>query len=436
MLAWGLKRRENTPRQRTAMRKAPRGAIISMMLGTMVACSSDTGTTDPGTPVKIDWAPCINDLDAPSWFAVQNGAGAWARVVPTSGVFSFTVTAEKIGIARYANGALNVDYQTAAELQTNSPKCNSARRTVTGTLIGYSPLDNINIQADAGSAFVSGTQTAPAPFALSLVTPDPFDVLAVRSRSTKVGSTFQVTPTSVLIRRAQNSASLALLDLNSATESGAPLSKTVTVANAATGENIFVAGSLSTPTTDALISSYSTTLGPVTGNVSAPFYGLAGTRLATSETQVVGVIASQNPTASTTDSRYAAVNFTDVADKTATLGVALGPVSLTGSARPAASYTIQSGYDQLFELDLDQGSGVSSRSIQVVMSRAYLGATATQVTLAVPDLTGLTAFNPNWQLNPGTSAAWTFFAANATLDIYRHNRQTYVGASRSSTFIP
>ena len=418
------------------MRRTFLGAIVFVALGAMVACTTDTGTTAPGSPVTINWAPCINDVDAPSWFAVRDGTGGWIRILPTNGAFTFTVKSVKVSIATYANGTLSVAYATPTEFNAYAPTCASARRTVNGSVTGYTSLDAINIQAEQSGVFVSGSQTAPASFTLSNVTPAVFDVVAVRSRSTVVGSTFQSTPTSVFVRRGQTTSPLGLVDLNSATEAGAPLSKTATIVNAATNENLFIEASLNTATTGIPMASYSSTLGTVTGNVTAPFSGVASTRLTTGETQTLDVQASKPTSSTVTDSRFATATYTDVADKTVTLGPALGAVTVTGTSRPTGSYAIQPGYDQLFELDLDQGTGVTARYIQIIMTRGYAGASASQVALDVPDLTGLPGFGTSWLLAPGSAATWTFYAANATIGIFVHNNQTYMGASRTSNFVP
>jgi hypothetical protein len=417
------------------MRKSLLGAAIPLALATLPGCSSDIGT-EPGNPVAIVWASCINDTDAPSWFAVQDGSKAWTRVTQTNGVYSFTVRADKIGVATFSNGALVITYATPAEIDALAPDCNSALRTVTGTVTGYASLDDIFIQAELGGTFVSGAQTPPAAFSLADVTPSTFDVLAVRSRQGLNGSTFQRIPSSVFIRRSLSTSPLALIDMNSATEAGAPVLQTATIVNAATGETLDMTTSLNTPTTGIDMSRYSAALGTVGGNVTAPFYGLPATRLVAGESQTLDVTTAKSVSSNTTDARFAAVNYVGVADKTATMGPALGAVTVTGGARPGATYAIQAGYDQVFEFDVEQGTGISARAIQVTMTKAYAGSSATQVVMQVPDLSKLSGFLSGWQITPGSSATWTFYAVGATLDLFKVNNQNYVGASRQTTFTP
>jgi hypothetical protein len=412
-----------------------RTLLIATGAMAFLGCTIDNRTTAPGTAVTITWSPCINDIDGPTWMAIKDGDGPWTRIIQANGVYTFAVKSGKVGMATYANGDLTINYTTTAEADSSKPTCVGARRDVTGTVTGYSSLDDINIQAELGSAFVSGTAAAPAGFTISDVTPDQFDVLAVRSRSTTTGSVFTTTPTSVFIRRAQSASPLAVIDLNG-TEAGPPLSKTLTIANAASNDEIDVFSSLNTAKTAIFMSTYATTLTGVTGTVSAPFYGLASTRLVAGEVQTIDLIASSATSSTTTNTRSAAVTFTDIADKTATLGPALGTVNVSGSARPSATYVIQPGYDQTFQVSYSQGTGVSSKFIDVSMTRGYAGNTATQVTLDIPDLSGLNGFQSTWLLSVGATAHYSFNAAGAAYSIFQRNDQTYIAASRTSTFIP
>jgi hypothetical protein len=398
----------------------------------IAACTTDTGPST-GNPVTINWAPCINSSDFPAWFAVQDGGGAWTKVASSNGVFTFTVNSDKAGVAAYANGLLTVVYATTAELNSTRPSCTGSRRAVTGTVTGYTALDAIDIEMDEGSASVSGATAAPAAFQLTDVAPGASDVLAVRSRTSVVGgSTIQQTPSAVFIRRAQTNSPLATLDLNSTAESGAPQSRTVTVTNMAGNEILDALSFLSTPTSSITMSTYSASLGTVSGNVAALFYGLASTRLGSGDSQELQVVATKTISASSSESRYVSTIFTDATDKSVTLLSALGTISIA-TAGPSASYVIQSGYDQTFELDLDQGSKSTAKSIQLLMTRAYSGATATAVTLLVPDLTSVSGFLPAWLLTTGTSARWTFFAGSYSLSTAA---EAYTAGSRTATFVP
>lgn len=421
-------------REDVRMRRTFPGAIVAIALLVVTACTTVDTSPGGGNPVTINWAPCINSTDFPAWFAVQDGSGAWTKVSSANGVFTFTINSDKAGVAQYANGQLTIQYATSAELTSFKPSCTGSRRTVAGTVTGYGATDDIEIEMELGSASVQGTTLAPASFQLTDVAPGASDVLAVRSHSSASISTFQQTPSAVFIRRAQSTSPLAAIDLNSAVESGAPQLKTVTVSNLASNESLEAQSLLTTPTSTITMSDYAATLGTVIGNVAAVFYGLPSTRLQTGENQELEVIATKTLTTSSLERRYVATTFTDVADNAVTLLPALGTVTIAGTARPSASYVIQTGYDQTFEFDLDQGSGAAAKSIQVLMTRGYAGAPTTAVTLLVPDLTGLSGFLPAWQLTTGTSATWTFIAGNYSLATT--GAQSFTAGSRTATFTP
>src|SRR5258708_23468120 len=157
------------------------------------------------------------------------------------------------------------------------PACTGSRRTVTGTVIGYAGLDQVDIEMDQGGAPISGTTSAPASFQLSNVAAGAVDVLAVRSRTTVI-PTVQQTPSAVFIRRAQSSSPLAAIDLNSTVESGAPVAKTVTVTGPASNETLSAQSTLNTSTSSILMWLYSASLGVVTGGVPLFFFGLSRKR--------------------------------------------------------------------------------------------------------------------------------------------------------------
>jgi hypothetical protein len=398
-------------------------------------CATDGSTPPVGTPVTINWTPCVNDPAFPSWFAVQDGTGAWNRVTSANGVFSFTISSGNGGVATYSGGQLTVLYATTAEIQGYAPACTGTNRTVTGTVTGYSSNQDVDIEMDGSGATVTGITPPPASFQLFNVSPGTSDVLAVRSTQSATSSTFLVTPSSVFIRRGQSASSLAAIDMNSATEASVPVSRTATIANVANNETLLALSGVITPTTSIAVSEYEVALGTVSGNVAALFYGLPSARLVAGESQQLVVVSSATLSASSASNRFVATTFSDAADKSLTLGPVLNTVTIGGSARPSASYAIQSGYDQIFQMDLDQSSGISSKTIEVIVTRGYLGASASAVTLLVPDLSGVAGFSTAWLMTPGSSATWTFYAGSDAL-IAGSAAQGFTAASRTGSFVP
>ena len=420
------------------IRKSVFALAAPIALLALGACDSVTSEPGDGTPVTINFAPCIGESNAPTWFAVQDGSGAWARVSATaSGAYVFTLTSGKGGIAQYTpNDGLFIIFASSAELKANVPNCSGAVRSVSSSVTGYTSLDAITIQMGESGAQISGTQTAPAAFTLTGVGANVQDLVGVRSRTTATATTFQQTPNNVLIRRGVTGTTTAALDFTSTTEAGAPVARTVTVTNMAAGETLNVAASLVTNTTLWGLSFYQNSTGFFSGTASGPFHGLVSSRLASGESQMLNVSGMREISSSSEESRFTSVVYTDAVDKTVTLGPVLGTVTVAPSVRPSATYTIQTGYDQLWNVFYDQGSGASLRQVEVMMTRGYVGTAATSVTLTVPNLGGVSGFLSAWLPISGSVATWDFVASNADLSVRNSKAVTYLGAQRTNTFTP
>jgi hypothetical protein len=112
-------------------------------------------------------------------------------------------------------------------------------------------------------------------------------------------------------------------------------------------------------------------------------------------------------------------------------------VTVTGSSRPGATYSVQTQYDNLFDAVFEQGNGASFRRVEILATNGYLGGGAlSTVTLAVPDLSGTSGFSSSWLLVPGISSTWTFLATDADLSILNSKPVTYQGADRITVFTP
>jgi hypothetical protein len=138
---------------------------------------------------------------------------------------------------------------------------------------------------------------------------------------------------------------------------------------------------------------------------------------------------------SVNESRIATFVYTNPADLSLTLGPALGPVTVTGTSRPSATYTAQTAYDNLYDVVFSQGNGSDYRQSEVLATNAYLDG-ATTVTLTVPNLVGVSGFSSSWLLVPGVSSTWAFLATDADLSLLNSKPITYQGADRIGTFTP
>jgi hypothetical protein len=410
-----------------------RTRALSLILGLALFTACDKSITEQqGVPVTISWAPCAGDPTAPTWLAVQNGTtGSWTAVTAASGAFTFDITAGRGGVAYYVAPNLNVIYGTSAELKAFAPSCSGALRSVTGTVTGYTSADGVNVDLGSGNDFVKGTTASPAPITLDGVEPFAAEVVAVRGRTNVTVTFAQTTPNSVLIRRSVSGNTLAPLDLNSTTEAIAPVSRLATIAGEASGEQIDVASEVKTANTRSTLSTYLTTLGTVSGNTSAPFYGLPATSLVTGENQQLRVKSSNQLNANTVASRYVSVAYTDVTDETLTLGPSLTAPTVTGTARPTVSYAIQPEYANVWDFTLDQ----PDKSVDVIMTSGYSG-TATSVTVSVPDLSAAAGFSTAWLITPGVSTAWSFYASSGDPQTLNGKLGSFQAGLRTSTIVP
>ena len=421
-----------------------------MMRKTLLACATMVGLigimacddlVDPitGDPVALSYAPCLGSVDVPSWFAYQDGTGAWTNVTATaSGAFNFSVASGKGGVAIYTEDTgLLIVYATTDELKANLSQCNGGGvRDVSGQVTGYASNENVTLSMGGSSTNVFGNVPAPASFTVGSVDADVRDLTGVRYRTSggTGGVAFEAFPTNVFLRRDVAGTTTSLVDFSSPTEAGAPLQRTLNVTNLAANEELKVYSYLALATTTANLARFEATAALLSGSSTAPFYGVAASRLNAGDVHMLQVNAEKSLSA-TIETRFKTVLFTDPTDQSMTLGAALGSVSVLGSAQPSATYTIQAGYDNFFEAFFTQGNGAAFRQVDVVMTKGYAGA-VTSVTVAVPNMTGTTGFLSAWYLAAGVPSTWYFLATDANLSILNGKPIAYQGAERVGSFTP
>lgn len=412
------------------MRRLTVGLIASFALTGLAACDGVTDP-DPGDPVDLAYAPCVGALEYPTWFAVQDGEGTWTRIQPTNGAFEFTLTQGRGGIAYYNDNGLFVEYASTAEFQEYLTDCVGSVRSVAGTATTYSTLDNVRVVMGRSEETIDGGSTpAPGAFTLDAVGPDVTDLIAVRFRQTNV----EDFPTSIVLRRSVTGSTTPVVDFGSV-EAAVPVQRNVNITNVFAGEELGILSQLSTPTTTATTAQYFPAPALVSGAMIAPFYGVSASRLAAGEGHRLFVVASRFPTTSTSESRFSSTTFVDPVDRAVTLGPSLGGVAISGTSRPAATYTIQADYDNLWTVLFEQDAATGYRRIEALMTRGYIG-DASNVTLAVPNLSGVAGFQQSWLLVPGTIAEWEFLATDADVMVLAGAPLSYLGASRRATFTP
>jgi hypothetical protein len=403
---------------------------VLMVPAALLASACDGGGTDPIVPEhNFTFKQCSGSSGVPFWFAVKDGDGPWTRVVGTSGTFQFTINSERAAVAYYsANDGLSVVYATKPELDAHLPECGAgAARQVTVNVLNFTTSDGVFLTMGEEVQLVQpGTGTS-AQVNFPALTIDKTDLVATRLRQSGSASILEQIPDNVVFRRGITGATAPAIDY-AGPDAGAPLVRLASIVGRAGDELISLESSVALSSTLGRLGLYQAVAG--SGGTSLPFYGVAASRLQTGETNLLDVFASRsisNEFGAGVEARGLAVAFSDPSDRTVTLGPVIGAVNLTLGARPSASYTIQAGYDNLFYALYFQQT--ANRTIQVMKTKAYHG-TASQVTLDVPDLTGLEGFSTQWLMQPGGRGLYQFWATTADLSFFFGTPRAYQYAIR------
>jgi hypothetical protein len=237
-----------------------------------------------------------------------------------------------------------------------------------------------------------------------------------------------------VVKRGVTGTSAGTVDFQSPTEGMTPLLRNVSIGNVLLGETIDLSAILWSSTTGGVVSNYQDASGNSSGTVVAPYWGLPSTKLVTGETQELHV-ASRKSVGQTTDSRFLSVLYTDISDRSVTLGSSISGITFAGGTRPAATYTIQTSYDNFWDLTLNQTTILANTTIEVLKTKNYVNSSSPSVVVEVPNLSGVSGFQAAWGLTPGSPATWQFLATGADLGFFS-GPVAYTGAARASTFTP
>jgi len=373
--------------------------------------------------VSIDVAACPVS-ERPIWAAVQNGNGAWTRVVPTGTVYSFNIT-ESRGAFAFVTGsggssAVAVQYYSQAEwLGINTvflcDDIEAGGKTLTAQtagLAGFTSTASVSIGGGVGSA--SFIQTLAS---IQGVANGTFDLVAYRGDLVAgPGSNDRI-----IIRRDINTAAIAAggsvgptLDFG-ASEAVAPASATLTI-------NGGLLGGESVIHTMA----YNTGVGC---NVH-PLYGLG--QASTASFSIYGVPAAQQRPTDRHSLFVTANNFSGGGQAGTSRGASIFMGALTGTSvtLPGAIAALTPGAEGgpyrrfRFQYTLPTGAaasttalytttGVTSQAVSLMASAAYLGGTA--VDLTTPDFTGVAGWNNAWAPATGSNGTWTVSGGGANV---------------------
>jgi hypothetical protein len=420
---------------------AATGAATVTVTASAAAVQNATGTIGltvtqsggGGGNVSASFCPLVG---TPLFVAFQDGTGSWVASTAVNGVYSGTVNSGRGGIAyvtaRSGGGfQLNVRYGTTAELQAfNQVFCYGSTgtgKTVNATVAGAG-LTEIAILT-LGTAFSFATPGTPPP-AFQNVPDGVLDLVGVRA--TIAGASYS--PNRLFIQRGINPAagSTVAVDFGGSNALD-PITRTVTLGGL---------GSDQATTTIAYFTA-NRTFAPLSIDLASTStsrsYG--GFPAAAGSFHFINVLAS--PSGTTPDrSRFAAVIYGSVENRTVTLGPDLGSVTVTAAATAPAlrlqAVVPTATYNTSWSATFTQGTGAASRVAAVQSTAGYVGTVPANVTLVVPDLSGVAGFQAAWNL-VDASTTWSTQASAVTgfgAGGLFQDGATQLGATRTGTYAP
>ncbi|MEO8563807.1 MAG: hypothetical protein ABI601_17140 [bacterium] len=386
------------------------------------ATAALTVTAAPGggvTPGNIPWQFC-DVTNLPAWFAVQDGNGAWTRVIGANNLYKFNLTAGRGGVAfvtQNAGSQTYVFFGTTAELtDLGTQQCLSGSSTVkkvNGSVAGLGAGEAAMINFGGRGA----SPTANGAFSIDSAADGPRDLIAGKSATTFSGGGISTALSKIIIRRGLNPAagsSIPVLDFGAA-EAFTPITKNFTINGVGADQTTLTVGyTTATSSSAALYVDIS-----LSAAVTRQYYGVpAAQQLAGDRHFASAVAIASGASATAFTSRLATLFFKDAVDKTVTLGAspsaaAITVASTTPFPRLRAVSARQAEYGNLFTATYAQINGVSSRSVFVYETVGYLaGAASWDVTM--PDLTTVAGWDTAWSLRSGVSTMTTTIGTGYT----------------------
>jgi len=348
--------------------------------------------------VTIDFSACPV---APIWFAIQDGTGPWSQILGSSNVYRFDITSGKGGYAwvTRAGAGLTVQLASRAEL-TASPilPCGAAPsefKTVSGTLAGLAFDDVVNI--GMGGAWNDPEEVGPS-FTLAGVRGGDQDLIAYRSDSYGNGVNDRM-----IIRRDQNvpnGGSVGTIDFAS-TESFAPDTAALTIAGGG-GDRLsaFMMYDVGNDCVTSVLSDRRV------GGPTVTMHGVPAEWQRANDFHRVGVYAT------TGSYRSASESFHTLGDHLLVIPAALPTPSVSlppgGHKRVQLSLTLPSDDWTSVWLWYREQRGIGS-GVDLHASSAWIDGTA--VSLAVPDLSGVSGWKPSFLPTPDASIVWGLYAS-------------------------
>ncbi len=355
---------------------------------------------------------------APIWVAYQDGTGAWTRATTVSpNVYRISVTGNYAGVAlvfpsgggfqtqinylpkAYLTSAATVNFCAAGGLPPGT-------KSVSGTAAGLTGSDRANISMGGSTGLAS---TNNLNFGLNQVQNGPQDLIGWR-HDPAGESNGHPNPDRGLLRRDQNIpnlGSVGIVDLTGS-ESFAPATATITLPGTLAGEKLTHAMQYLTRPECVLSALYQTSAGD-----PSPFTatGIPGSLQRTDDYHyliVSAVTGSGTPIIGHTSSRTYSTVFHTLTNQAVTLPPSIAGTTVTTLAGPYKR--LQAVIPTVPAFAPGGGLTYISQAPLRLVALVYAGSvfSGSQVTLAMPDFTGLAGFDPTWL--PATSATGTWSA--------------------------
>ena len=342
----------------------------------------------------------------PTWFAFQDGGGAWTQVAPDPpNVFGFDINSATGGFAMVMNdgddASLQVYYASKQEIETFAMAwCvgSGLSKTVMGSFAGLQAGETGTVTMGGGfaSTLTGGTQ-----FTMENVLDGPVDLLASATGVT-AGAPPSFFVRKMLIRRNQNPAdgsTLSVIDFGSG-EAFDPVQFAITVNN---GMGHQLGTSVAYVTANGGFSS------PFFNNLlgADQFYGVPANQQADGDLHWLTATAIDIQGQTFESSRGVTRFFKTAADQTVTLGPVLSQptvtvVSTAPYVRPRVELVTQADYNDFWSLGfVSDGGNVSN---VLILGGFGVGAT---LDITLPDFSGVSGWNNDWGIQPGGEVTWS-----------------------------
>jgi len=380
----------------------PGGAYTIVVRGNATGEPEQTTTVTvnivaPGSG-NVTWSFC-DQTGIPAWLAVQDGTGAWTRVVGVGNSYTFNITT-KGGVAWVVvtgvRAELAIVYGSLSELLNSAPVCRGTGilKTVNGVMANLQATETARVSLGGGLAQITPLTPGYPNFQVTGVADGMTDLFATNTTFNAPGTTVNA----FIIRRGlsqpNGSTIPGILDWNGV-DRLTPLQKTITITNGP-GATFTIGAYQTGNTTMASLYELYTTGAPV-------YYGIPAAAQAVGDLHHLTVLEAANPSA------YRSVTklFHTATDQTLAWGssppvATFSWVTTVPYVRPRTQVTNLAEYSRLAVLSWTNRGGNESTAAATFWEGYGLGLA---IDYTLPDFSSVSGWNNAWGLQAGTGFA-------------------------------